>query len=77
MGETDPNLSATALKALAVLDVLGARGCPLTVSEVAEEVGADRATAYRMLTTLVQAGYARRDQSDRRYQLGFKLLSLE
>jgi DNA-binding IclR family transcriptional regulator len=76
MGETDPNVSATALKALAVLDVLGEHGRPLTVTEVAGEVRADRATAYRMLTTLVEAGYVRRDERDRRYRLGFKLLSL-
>ena len=40
---------------------MGEQRRPVTVAEVAEQVGADRATAYRMLMTLVQAGYVRRD----------------
>ena len=63
MGQADSNVSATALKALAVLDLMGEQRRPLSVAEVAERVGADRATAYRMLMTLVQAGYVRRDES--------------
>ena len=61
MGEADSNVSATALKALAVLDLMGEQRRPLSVAEVAERIGADRATAYRMLMTLVQAGYVRRE----------------
>jgi DNA-binding IclR family transcriptional regulator len=76
MGEAESNVSATALKALAVLDLMGERRRPLTVAEVAEQVGADRATAYRMLMTLVQAGYVDRDDSAKHYRLSFKVLSL-
>ena len=76
MGEADSNVSATALKALAVLDLMGEQRRPLSVAEVAERVGADRATAYRMLMTLVQAGYVRRDESAKLYRLSFKVLSL-
>jgi len=74
--ETDSNISATALKALAVLDLMGEQRQPVTVGEVAEKVGADRATAYRMLMTLVQAGYVRRDAGAKLYRLSFKVLSL-
>jgi DNA-binding IclR family transcriptional regulator len=76
MNEADPNVSATALKALAVLDLMGEQRRPVSVAEVAEQVGADRATAYRMLMTLVQAGYVRRDAGARLYRLSFKVLSL-
>jgi DNA-binding IclR family transcriptional regulator len=76
MGDADSNVSATALKALAVLDLMGEQRKPLTVAEVAEQVGADRATAYRMLMTLVQAGYVRRDAGAKLYRLSFKILSL-
>ena len=76
MAEADSNVSATALKALAVLDLIGEQRRPLSVAEVAERIGADRATAYRMLMTLVQAGYVRRDENGKRYRLSFKLLSL-
>lgn len=74
MADIDGNISATALKALAVLDFIGEQRRPLTVQEVAEGIGADRATAYRMLMTLVHAGYVVRE--DKTYRLSFKVLSL-
>ena len=74
MADIDGNISATALKALAVLDFIGEQRRPLSVQEVAEGIGADRATAYRMLMTLVHAGYVVRD--DKTYRLSFKVLSL-
>jgi DNA-binding IclR family transcriptional regulator len=76
MNEIDSNVSATALKALGVLDFIGEQRRPLSVLEVAEGIGADRATAYRMLMTLVQAGYISRDQSTKNYRLSFKVLTL-
>lgn len=76
MTEADGNISATALKALGVLDFLGEQKRALSVNEVADGIGADRATAYRMLMTLVQAGYVLRDASQKNYRIGFKVLSL-
>ena len=60
MSELDTNISATALKALNVLDFVGELRRPVTVAEVAAGIGADRATAYRMLMTLVQSGYVQK-----------------
>ena len=76
MTEIDGNISATALKALLVLDYIGQQRRPLTVQEVGEGIGADRATAYRMLMTLVHSGYVVRDLSQKTYRLSFKVLSL-
>jgi DNA-binding IclR family transcriptional regulator len=76
MNETDTNISSTALKALNVLDFIGEQRRPVSVMEVAEGIGADRATAYRMLLTLLHAGYLMRDQSAKTYRLSFKVLSL-
>lgn len=76
MADLDGNISATALKALTVLDFIGDQRRPLSVQEVAEGIGADRATAYRMLMTLVHAGYVARDVSQKHYRLSFKVLSL-
>jgi DNA-binding IclR family transcriptional regulator len=56
--------------------MLGAAGRPLSVAQVADGIKADRSTAYRMLMTLHDAGYVRRDVSEKYYQLGYKLLSL-
>ncbi|MET3927225.1 IclR family transcriptional regulator [Devosia sp. 2618] len=76
MSSLDTNISATALKALSVLDFLGEQRRPLSVIDVASGVGADRTTAYRMLMTLVQAGYVTRDESGKNYALSLKVLSL-
>lgn len=72
----DSNKSATVMRALHVLEALSDAGRPLPVAEVARTIGADRSTAYRMLSTLAGAGYVTRDSSGRLYQLGYKLLSL-
>jgi DNA-binding IclR family transcriptional regulator len=73
---TDSNKSSTALRALQIMEMLGNANRPLSVAEVAEGIDADRSTAYRMLVTLLDAGYVRRDTSERHYLLGYKLLSL-
>ena len=75
MPDVDSNISATALKALAALDFLGEQRRPVTVLQVAEALGADRTSAYRMLQTLVQAGYVMRE-GDKAYRLSFKPLTL-
>lgn len=75
-GIVDSNVSATALKALGVLDFLGEQRRPVTVAEVAAGVGADRVTAYRMLMTLVQSGYVQKEADAKHYRLTFKVLSL-
>ncbi len=76
MARSDPNKSTTALRALRVLEILGARRDPVSVAAVASGIGADRSTAYRMLMTLFDAGYVDRDESGKNYKLSFKLLSV-
>ena len=68
--------SSTALRALRVLEEVRANASPLSVTDVAQRIGIDRAVAYRMLVTLFNAGYLLRDGSGRRYRLSHKLLSL-
>jgi DNA-binding IclR family transcriptional regulator len=70
------NTSATALKALRVLEAVAASSRPISVSEVAEQVDVDKSTAYRMLITLIDAGYVVRDETSRRYSLSYKVVSL-
>ena len=72
----DSNKSSTALRALRVMEMLSTAARPLSVSQVAEGIEADRSTAYRMQMTLLDAGYVRRDASEKHYQLGYKLLTL-
>ncbi len=72
----DPNKSATALRALRVLEALAQSRHALSASEVAGIIGVERSTAYRMLMTLMEAGYVMRDERQRAYRLGFKVLTL-
>jgi DNA-binding IclR family transcriptional regulator len=72
----DPNKSATALRALKVLEALAHSRDALSAAEVAGIIGVERTTAYRMLMTLIEAGYVVRDQRTRAYRLGYKVLTL-
>jgi len=47
-----------------------------TVTDIARAVGLARTTAYRVLETLCESGYAIRDPSDDRYRLTIKVRSL-
>ncbi len=76
MPASSVNTSATALKALRVLEAIAASPGPISVSEVAEQVDVDKSTAYRMLITLIDAGYVIRDEISRRYRLSYKVVSL-
>jgi IclR family pca regulon transcriptional regulator len=67
-------LSATVLKAVRVLSELSSSGSELTVREVAQRAELDRATAYRLLLTLVQTGIVTRNAQTRRYRLGLRVL---
>ena len=70
------NRSSTALKALKVLEAVAASSQPVSVSEVAQRVDIDGSTAYRMLKTLVDAGYVVQDEISKRYRLSYKVVSL-
>ena len=70
------NTSATALKALRVLETVAASSQSVSVSEISGSMSIDKATVYRMLTTLTEAGYIVRDENSRKYKLGYKIVSL-
>ncbi|MEQ8877013.1 MAG: IclR family transcriptional regulator [Phycisphaerales bacterium] len=70
-----PNVSGTALKAFKVLDFVAAKREPVTVADVVNDLGIDRASAYRMLLTLVESRYVTR-ATDRSYRLSPKVMWL-
>lgn len=76
MPNIDKNKSTTALKALQVLEAVAVSSVPVSVNDVAEAVGIDKTTVYRMLMTLVEAGYVNRDEISKRYRLSYKVVSL-
>ncbi len=63
-------------RALSVLEEIGNAPDGLTLTEISLKVGLSKATASRLVTSLANRGYVRRDQSNLRYRLGAKILSL-
>lgn len=76
MAQRRQGASSTALKALKTLEIVADTPADLSVQELAEKLGTDKTTAYRMLITLEEAGYVARDESGKRYSLTYKVVSL-
>jgi len=70
------NTSTTALKALRVLEAVAFASTSVSTSDVSDSLDIDKAAVYRMLATLVNAGYVVRDEKSKRYRLGYKVVSL-
>jgi DNA-binding IclR family transcriptional regulator len=68
--------SSTAIKALRVLEAVAESPQPITLSSIADALDLDKSTTYRMLNTLVEAGYVVRDAASKRYSLSYKLVFL-
>lgn len=62
-------------RGLSLLDIVAASP-GLRFSEVADRSGLTRATAHRMLATLVEAGLLRIDERGQSYHLGFRLFEM-
>jgi len=74
LNENDKEISLTFAKGLSVLLAFDARDRSITISEIAEKVGLNRAVARRLVRTLEQLGYVRSDRG--RYELTPHVLRL-
>jgi IclR family acetate operon transcriptional repressor len=61
-------------KGLKILDFIIGRQRSFGVSEIAQEFGMDKGSAYRFLTTFDRYGVLRQDKQSRKYGLGTKFL---
>uniref|UniRef100_Q11HX6 Transcriptional regulator, IclR family n=1 Tax=Chelativorans sp. (strain BNC1) TaxID=266779 RepID=Q11HX6_CHESB len=68
--------SSTVLKALKMLEEIGNHEGGIALSDIASVVELDRSTAYRLLTTLVDAGFLVRSEETKKYGLTYKLISI-
>ena len=69
--------SAPALeKGLDVLELLAARGIPLTMSQIAAELGRSVSERFRMVDALVRRGYVAPAESGEGFELTNKLFAL-
>lgn len=62
-------------RAISVMEMLSRRGWS-GVTEVANEIGIHKSTAYRLLTTLRDRGLVEQDAATEKYRLGFGLVLL-
>lgn len=69
-------MSSTVLKALKIIEEVGDHRHGVALYDVAAAVDLDRSTTYRLLTTLVDAGYLVRSEETKRYRLSYKLISI-
>jgi IclR family pca regulon transcriptional regulator len=63
-------------RGLALLDCFVGPGPQLTLGALAERLGVNKGTTFRMLRTLEDAGFVQHDAQTRRYQLSLKVLDL-
>jgi IclR family transcriptional regulator, KDG regulon repressor len=70
------NVSTTVLRALSLLDCLVDEASGLGLSAVARRAGLNKATAFRLLGSLQQAGLAVQDRASGTYRPGLKLLRM-
>jgi DNA-binding IclR family transcriptional regulator len=76
MQQRDTNKSSTALRAFQVLETVAKDGSPLSVTEISRRIGLDRATCYRMLRTVEEAGYLVRDAETKNFRMSRRVVSL-
>jgi IclR family transcriptional regulator, KDG regulon repressor len=63
-------------RGLKVLDILSRAEHSVGITELAEMLAIDKGSASRLLSTLAHYGYAEKDPSSRRYQLGPQVVTL-
>jgi len=73
--DRDPYLIASLRKGLEVIDCFAARDS-WSLTELAGHLGLNKATAFRILHTLQDAGYLAKDEESGRFRLGMKFYSL-
>ncbi len=76
MNNKNISRSSTAIRAFRILETVAAVQDPISATEVANLLEVDKSTVYRMLVTLMDAGYVLRDDASKRYKLSYKVVSL-
>ena len=63
-------------RGLQVIESLAQCRSPKSVTEIANEIGIDKSSAHRLLTTLVNRHFVYQEVETRKYLLGPKLIEL-
>ena len=62
-------MSATAEKALRVLEALSTHSAPVRLADLSRELNINKSTTYRLLEKMGQLGYVRQDETNGRYMM--------
>jgi hypothetical protein len=73
---SDPGISQSLERGLAILSVFTHDRAALGVSELARELSLTRSTTHRYVATLARLGYLHKDNLTRKYRLGPRVLDL-
>ena len=63
-------------RALSILEYISGSPDGVSISELSRELGLHKSTIHRILSTLVERGFVRNDEKNRRYKPGFKLFEI-
>jgi DNA-binding IclR family transcriptional regulator len=63
-------------KALNILEVICTAGGPLDLHQISDQLDLPSSTAYRLLQTLMDHGFARQERVSRQYSAGLKIFEL-
>jgi IclR family transcriptional regulator, KDG regulon repressor len=63
-------------RGLTILTILAKAGSPMTLNDIAANFKMDRSSVFRLIKTMVKAGFIYQDTDTKRYSLGFKVLEI-
>ena len=69
-------MNNTLLKGLAILELLSHSDCPLTLTQIAAELGLAKSNAHRLLKALMETRFVLRDERDATYTPSIRLWEL-
>lgn len=72
----DPKIIYALDKGLALLDIVAGATDSISLTEAWDQFGGDKATVFRLLSTLQRRGYVTQDPDTKKYSLGSKGLEL-
>jgi IclR family transcriptional regulator, KDG regulon repressor len=70
------NMVKSVSRALDIIKLISMKKGGLGVTEIANQMDINKSSVYRILSTLVQYGYAEQDKSTERYKLGYQFLEI-
>ena len=70
------NMVKSVSRALDIIRLISIKKGGLGVTEIANQMDINKSSVYRILSTLVQYGYAEQDKSTERYKLGYQFLEI-